>query len=445
VSTRAGTAGLRALLGFLLAGTAAGMPACASRRADAPPGDVHVPAPVRRGPVSASDPDAGAHDDRFAGSDSCVDCHMDRPASIDGSFHAALGTKATFPSRGCEECHGPGRGHVGEGDIERIRHPEKAPARASNAVCLRCHEAVLSTPVRGHPEWLRKVDTCVHCHEVHEPKSKPWNARGPAAASETELRARGATDVDPAKCLACHADAHPRMPESGHADLRTKGRGCQECHGPGSLHVASGGKHGLILEPRKLDALEADRSCNACHSAAAKPLLRWTCSEHRVEGVSCATCHAPNEPLGKTLRKKDPALCLDCHQDVGGEFRLPSRHRVHEGAMRCADCHDPHGNEAGLRRFDLARDACVKCHAEKAGPFVYEHAPRLVEGCVACHRPHGSPHPRLMPAREARTTCLSCHPDLPTSHEQKPGSVFRDCLRCHVEIHGSDSHPTFQK
>ena len=46
-------------------------------------------------------------------------------------------------------------------------------------------------------------------------------------------------------------------------------------------------------------------------------------------------------------------------------------------------------------------------------------------------------------ALDVRTLCLACHPDLPRNHEQKPGSVYRECLRCHVEIHGSQSDPDY--
>ena len=115
----------------------------------------------------------------------------------------------------------------------------------------------------------------------------------------------------------------------------------------------------LILEPTRLEAAEADRSCVACHETLGKPLMRWTCSEHRLEGVSCVACHDPNAAIGKTLRQEDPALCLRCHPDVGAEFRLPSRHPVEPGRMRCSDCHDPHGNEAGVHRFDLSRRSCA--------------------------------------------------------------------------------------
>jgi DmsE family decaheme c-type cytochrome len=111
--------------------------------------------------------------------------------------------------------------------------------------------------------------------------------------------------------------------------------------------------------------------------------------------------------------------------------------------MKCSDCHDPHGNEAGFHRFDLTRRTCAKCHPEKAGPFVFEHAAKELEGCIVCHRPHGSPNARLLESRDVRTICLACHPDLPRDHEQKAGSVFRECLRCHIEIHGSQTSQDF--
>jgi DmsE family decaheme c-type cytochrome len=183
----------------------------------------------------------------------------------------------------------------------------------------------------------------------------------------------------------------------------------------------------------------------ACHETLEKPLLRWTCAEHRLASVSCVDCHDPNARRGATLRRKDPDLCLSCHPDTGAEFRLPSRHRLHEGFLTCNDCHDPHANVSSFKDRSLRRDTCVRCHPEKGGPFVFDHAARAIEGCVACHRPHGSTASRLLVTRDVRTLCLSCHPDLPADHEQRPGSVYRDCLRCHVEVHGSDVNRTFHR
>ena len=442
-------AGLRLAAAFLAAAAIAAVPACAAR----PPGTGGAPAktgararwsprlPVARAKPLPEDPDLKAPKGDFTGSDSCVECHKGRVKSLSTSFHANL-VLPNSGSVGCEECHGPGLDHVGYGDGRGIRDPRKAAREAGNAVCLRCHASVLeiAPPSGGHPLWVKERRiACVSCHEVHFDREERTAAhgRGPFADAKA-LEDAGAVFVEPARCFQCHPDYHPEMAKSGHADLATDGKACATCHGNGSLHVASGGLRGLILEPTKQDPALADASCVACHDGSLKPPLRWTCSEHRAENVACVACHDPNARRGDTLLAKDPDLCLQCHQDTGAEFRRPSRHRVLEGAMKCNDCHDPHANESGFHRFELTRTVCAKCHPEKAGPFVFEHMAGNLEGCIACHRPHGSHGPRLMDSREVRMNCLQCHPDLPVSHEQKPGSKYRDCLRCHIEIHGSD-------
>ena len=465
---RSGHLAGRPAAAFLLAGLVGSLLACtagmrASRSGAGPPGR-NSPAPaaaprgpwkptaaVRRGPVLPADPDRDAKKGDFAGSDNCLECHMDRRKTLVASFHAPLVAKdAKGP--GCEECHGPGIDHVGDGSEKNIRHPRKAPREASNAVCLRCHAAVLEQPVRGHREWVeeRKV-SCVACHTVHVDRAtRIADHERPAFADEAEMVAAGATYVGPARCIGCHPDYHPDMARSGHADLAATGNACETCHGPGSLHAAGagpkpagGGIRGLILNPEDQEAGAADRVCNSCHEKAGRPLLRWTCSEHRAENVACVACHSPNEPRGRTLRAPDPQLCLQCHPDTGNEFRMANHHRVLEGTLTCSDCHDPHANESGMHRFELTRETCLRCHPEKGGPFVYDHAVKRLEGCTVCHRPHGSPGPRLLETHDVRTLCLSCHPGLPRSHEQKGGSVYRDCIKCHIEIHGSDSSPKF--
>jgi DmsE family decaheme c-type cytochrome len=450
---------LRLAAALVLAVAAAAVPACAFRRGKAvgrgrPDRPVEPPrdgpfaprAPVVRTAPLPGDPDRGADPKRFSGTDSCVECHRDRWKSLEASFHAPLLAKGSS-SVGCEECHGPGITHVGFGDERGIRHPAKAPREESNTVCLRCHAAVVDPkrPVRYHPLWIgeRRV-ACVDCHKVHTGKEGriAAHAAGPFADAAA-LEAAGATWVEPARCIQCHADYHPEMDRSGHGDLASGEKACAACHGNGSLHVAAGGLRRLILEPTKQEPAAADRACAGCHDGLEEPLLRWTCSEHRAENVACVACHDPNARRGATLVAKDPDLCLKCHPDSGAEFRLPSRHRVLEGAMKCADCHDPHDNESGFHRQELTREACLKCHPEKGGPFLVDHAAKNLEGCIACHRPHGTTTPRLLETKEVRFLCLSCHPALPTSHEMRPGGNFRNCLRCHVEIHGSDTSRNF--
>jgi DmsE family decaheme c-type cytochrome len=115
--------------------------------------------------------------------------------------------------------------------------------------------------------------------------------------------------------------------------------------------------------------------------------------------------------------------------------------------MTCADCHNPHGS-AGPHQLRAAtvNDLCTTCHADKRGPFLWEHAP-VRENCTTCHLAHGSNNAKVLASREP-FLCQRCH--AATRH---PGTLYdkpdltsnrllnRSCTNCHSQIHGSN-HPS---
>jgi DmsE family decaheme c-type cytochrome len=95
---------------------------------------------------------------------------------------------------------------------------------------------------------------------------------------------------------------------------------------------------------------------------------------------------------------------------------------------------------------------CMKCHGDKRGPFVFEHAPVKLEGCASCHEPHGSANPRMLTRHEVRFQCLECHSNtmapqpvgatavaggIPPAFHDLRNPRFRNCTICHIKIHGS--------
>ena len=60
------------------------------------------------------------------------------------------------------------------------------------------------------------------------------------------------------------------------------------------------------------------------------------------------------------------------------------------------------------------------------GPFVFEHAPAKLEGCTACHIPHGISNPKMLKRPSVRQLCFECHtgiteelsPQAPSLHNQ---------------------------
>jgi DmsE family decaheme c-type cytochrome len=144
---------------------------------------------------------------------------------------------------------------------------------------------------------------------------------------------------------------------------------------------------------------------------------------------------------------------------------MPFKHRVNEGFMNCSDCHNPHGAPAPTWRAAsrprmtgqaLANEEpCLQCHTDKRGPFVFEHAAVRVDGCEACHFPHGSANPRLLRRPVVFTLCLECHngagnfgpaasgvPIHSPSHNLAEPR-YQNCTTCHVRIHGSNSEARF--
>ena len=82
---------------------------------------------------------------------------------------------------------------------------------------------------------------------------------------------------------------------------------------------------------------------------------------------------------------------------------------VREGKMQCTTCHNTHGTTSVklLRRAIRSPMPCTSCHADKRGPFLWEHAPSR-DGCGSCHDPHGSPNDRMLAAKPP-ILCQRCH------------------------------------
>jgi DmsE family decaheme c-type cytochrome len=84
-------------------------------------------------------------------------------------------------------------------------------------------------------------------------------------------------------------------------------------------------------------------------------------------------------------------------------------------------------------------DNCYKCHAEKRGPFLFEHAP-VRENCLACHDAHGSNNEYMLKVSRPRL-CAECHGfgHGVTSGPLAVQTIGRSCQNCHTEIHGTNS------
>lgn len=273
-------------------------------------------------------------------------------------------------------------------------------------------------------------------------------------------------------CKVCHADVWSRFYKNPHYKSLVSGKepperaGCESCHGPGKAHVAAGGGKATIRAFSVLNARQTLDTCLACH---ARDLSRANIrrSRHSQADVVCTNCHSIHRsPAPKfLLAAAQNELCYSCHLPVRAQFSMPFKHRVNEGFMQCTDCHNPHGTFAATWRMGLRpqmvdqalgnEEPCLKCHSDKRGPFVFEHAAVRVDGCETCHNPHGSMNAKLLRRPAVFTVCLECHNGAGTFGRRNNGETplasshnmldprFQQCTTCHVRIHGSNSNEFF--
>ena len=284
-------------------------------------------------------------------------------------------------------------------------------------------------------------------------------AKESKAAAPAAQAAAAAGYVGEETCLTCHEDMKRGYHGSPHArtqDPRSPAanKGCESCHGPGQEHVNAGGDKTKIKQFSKISAREVNDACTTCHNRSRHN--EWSGGKHDARNLSCVTCHSIHDAKSETAQlKKETQIetCAQCHQTQVNKIYRSQHMPVREGKLACSSCHNPHGsqNVKMLKEGTSVAESCASCHAEKRGPFLFEHAVGR-ENCVTCHDPHGSNNDRMLVAK-VPMLCQRCH-----IHARHPATIYdqtqvnnksnrvlgRGCLNCHSQVHGSN-HPTSGK
>jgi DmsE family decaheme c-type cytochrome len=291
--------------------------------------------------------------------------------------------------------------------------------------------------------------------------------QAPVPASPTAAPAAASKNQPVALCGDCHEDQAKTFPGNPHARPRKgfwgagPGTGspnalCESCHGDGTKHIESSGDKAFI---RGFHSGKDADTCATCHVASTSHSSFSNGVHANSETVRCTTCHSVHSSdakAGRLLAKAPGALCATCHPTQTALFRAkPFAHRLDRGGMDCTSCHDPHGRFAdkAVRWTRTEELQCLGCHAEKRGPFVFEHAAGVVGKCTTCHEPHGSSNPKMLVRARVDRLCLECHSTLsastlgsqPPSFHDIRSPRYQNCTTCHVAIHGSNLSPQLFK
>lgn len=280
-------------------------------------------------------------------------------------------------------------------------------------------------------------------------------------------------------CRQCHEDEFQKFKATKMGKIMTnpktplEARGCESCHGPGRAHAEAGGDVSQIIRFGQHSNMPKDvqeAQCQQCHEKGNR--MFWKGSPHASRGIGCVDCHQVmtrkeirlssenrfKAPLGDVteLKRQQPELCLQCHQMRRAQLQRSSHMPFREGKVTCTSCHNPHGTPNPKQLIQATpNENCYSCHAERRGPFLWEHPP-VVENCGNCHEAHGSTNPQLLKAR-APKLCQECHNDgqhrstayanvMPSTGNGTPAGynnrvLNRGCANCHSRVHGSN-HPS---
>jgi len=269
-------------------------------------------------------------------------------------------------------------------------------------------------------------------------------AATPAAAAASDLP----------KCADCHEAQVKAFASNPHA--RSHGpkapdpeEACSTCHGDGTAHIEASGDPKLITTFHGLEGAENCLSCHSKSNAHGSYAFGFHANSAAVNCLSCHSIHATGPRAEHLLAKDTGPLCQTCHTGIAASIRnKPYAHRLDKGGMTCVDCHDPHDRKGQPVKLTMDGElACMTCHSEKRGPFVFDHVTGSAGNCLTCHEAHGSSNPKQLIWARVDQLCLSCHSKSggPRTAGAQPPSFhdlslprYRNCTTCHVAIHGSN-------
>jgi hypothetical protein len=203
-----------------------------------------------------------------------------------------------------------------------------------------------------------------------------------------------------AGCVVCHSGRanfiRGRSAVYGEPAFHELAIGCENCHGPGQLHITERAKgvavpksgDSSIVNPSRLPSWLADNICMNCHQTGDTRVLH--------PGKDYLDFR-PGTPLNKTVgifrapyrRESPPPDDLLQHY---ASMVLSRCYRQSQGRLSCISCHNPHTEPSVQEAPAYYRAKCLGCHTDQSCsiPAAQRLAQRPANDCASCHLPKRS-------------------------------------------------------
>jgi hypothetical protein len=340
---------------------------------------------------------------RFVGSEACAPCHLKIYKDYMRTPH---GQAATLPSQRPELRDLPAAGvTICEQDSQHCFRvfrengeyfmSEFAPGPNGTEVSKETERIffALGEPMAGVGYGIRRGNYLFEAPLSYYAGSQDQYPKGWGLSPGYEKDPLGFVRPLVGSCMYCHVgrelvidDANNLYKDPPIAELKV---GCENCHGPGGLHVDEQLKHlpisgridTSIVNPAHLSPRLSDDMCMYCHEFGEARIPQ---PGKKFEDF------LPGTPLLNTMTifKSRPIMGWNM-MEWSDEMAQSKCYLASGGRLNCNSCHDGHFTPTAQQAPAFYRGKCLNCHQEKSCRETLEkrNSTNPPDNCASCHMP----------------------------------------------------------